>query len=72
LSDCGLPDSVTNGQYSLGEQNRTTVNSTAVYNCDEGYQLMKEGEMLTCNLTGQWDKPTPACTGTNVLCCLDV
>ncbi|XP_052249885.1 sushi, von Willebrand factor type A, EGF and pentraxin domain-containing protein 1-like isoform X3 [Dreissena polymorpha] len=63
IPGCGLPPVVANGSPRPGYT--MTVNSTAAYTCERGYQLVGE-EVITCSFIAgneipQWTTP-PMCT----------
>ena len=58
--DCGEPPSLKNGDYNLAN---TTVNSTAVYFCLEGYHEREDTAQneIECLSTGTWSQPSLEC-----------
>ncbi|KAL4219781.1 scavenger receptor [Mactra antiquata] len=62
IRDCGLFDSPVNGYYT--SDNRTTYNSTVVFDCNENYLLVGE-DIMRCNSDGKWSSKIPLCVRQN-------
>ena len=57
--DCGVLEPPINGRVmTLG----TTVDSVALYNCDEGY-VLHGAVTRSCGAGGQWSNSEPTCAG---------
>ena len=56
---CPLPDFVENG---VVEFTRLAVGATAVYSCENGFDLVGSS-VLTCMESGDWDDEWPVCIG---------
>ncbi|CEF67156.1 Locomotion-related protein Hikaru genki [Strongyloides ratti] len=55
--DCGIPPTIANGIF---QANSYTLNSSAIYKCDENYQLMGHLQ-ITCTESGTWQPQPPIC-----------
>ena len=56
-SDCGEPASLTNGHVDFSS---TSIGSTAVYRCSEGYRLRGSSSSI-CQSSGQWSGSLREC-----------
>ena len=56
--DCGTLANPSNGQVS--HPNGTTVEQTATYSCDAGYNLVGDSTRM-CQATGAWSGSAPVC-----------
>ena len=59
--DCGLPESLEHGQYTL-VSNVTYYGSAVLYECDPNYELDGHVRRL-CLENGTWSSGTPSCKG---------
>lgn len=60
-SDPGIPaNSIRQSKIEYGN---FTFGTVVFYDCNPGYYLFGS-PVLTCQPTGQWDKPLPECIGT--------
>lgn len=57
--DCGQPSPIANGAVLVTS---TTLNSTAVYSCDENFRLIGHSKSF-CSENGQWNPVPPVCYG---------
>ena len=64
IGACPLPPAPSNG-YLVNSPSRTTVNSSVVFACDEGFQLT-QGSYLICREDGFWDGLRPVCAQSSV------
>ncbi len=61
--DCGLPDPVDNGDFSLQNNGTTYYGSVVFYTCQLGWRL--DGfEKRTCQAGGKWEPESPRCLET--------
>lgn len=71
--DCGKLKELDNGKI---EASTTTFSSSAVYSCNQGYALSKEGdETRLCQDNGTWSGTAPTCVCTRSMCngaCVDL
>ena len=58
MVDCGSLDAPANGSVDLS--NGTTFGSTAIYSCDEVFELQGNSTRM-CLLSGQWSYEPPTC-----------
>lgn len=61
--DCGIPPTIANGIF---QANSYTLNSSAIYKCDENYQLMGHLQ-ITCTESGTWQPQPPICLGNKII-----
>lgn len=54
-----MPASINNGSYDLPNAS-TGYLSTAIYRCNEGYEMIGRA-MLTCDIDERWNGPPPSC-----------
>ena len=60
VRDCGTPPTIDNATPTT--PTGTTFGATAVYACNENYELEDPSvDTLTCGTTGTWDGPRPTC-----------
>ena len=57
--ECGEPENLDNG--SVDTSNGTQYPATAVYACNEGYEL-EGNNKVTCQEDGTWSDGAPNCT----------
>ena len=55
--DCGEPPDIPNGTRIFSS---TTVNSTAIYECNYGFEISDGSEMIICDISGNWND-VPSC-----------
>uniref|UniRef100_A0A0K0DVD5 C-type lectin domain-containing protein n=1 Tax=Strongyloides stercoralis TaxID=6248 RepID=A0A0K0DVD5_STRER len=55
--DCGIPPTIANGIFQV---NGNTFNSSAIYKCNENFQLMGHSQ-ITCTESGTWQPQPPIC-----------
>uniref|UniRef100_A0AC35GA27 Uncharacterized protein n=1 Tax=Panagrolaimus sp. PS1159 TaxID=55785 RepID=A0AC35GA27_9BILA len=55
--DCGQPSPIANGAVLVAS---TTLNSTAVYSCDENFRLIGHSKSF-CSESGHWHPAPPVC-----------
>ena len=60
VADCGTVQPPRNGEVSTPS---TKANSSAVYNCNEGYIIEGTRERVCQPDTGDWSGDTPSCNG---------
>ena len=58
--DCGPLLPPTNGSVQFTD---TGVNSVAMYQCDEGFNLVEGDQSRTCQLNAMWSGRAPVCEG---------
>ena len=67
LGICPSLGSLSNGQVSFDsnpdDDGQYPVNPIATFTCEEGYYLDTEYNSTTCQNSGNWNQPTPMCTG---------
>lgn len=64
-SDPGIP--ANSIRQSKIEHGNFTFGTVVFYDCNPGYYLFGS-PVLTCQPTGQWDKPLPECIGQSCVC----
>ena len=67
---CPSLGSLSNGQVSYDsnpdDDGQYPVNATATFTCEEGFYLDTEYNSTTCQDSGNWNQPTPTCTGNKI------
>lgn len=55
--DCGPPPQIDNGQAIYTS---TTYDASAIFECNEGFSILVEGEMV-CSISGRWEGTKTVC-----------
>merc|ERR1719232_1608465 len=62
-TDCGLPETIENSEYTLQTNNGTYYGSVVTYKCKDHFKL--DGfERRRCETSGRWEPEAPNCTET--------